>query len=137
VKGLLAEISVRTSQHTEFVSIDDVLEHTIAESGWKDGALVVYCPHTTAAVTVNEGYDPRLLDDFVQCLERMVPWRGHYRHEDDNTAAHVKAMLVGSSVTLLVEDGKLDLGRWQTVFFCEFDGPRSRRLRLQFRPLSL
>ncbi len=136
MKTLRAEISLRTEEHTVFVSVDEALRRVIAEHGWAEGTLVVYCPHTTAAVTVNEGYDPRLLSDFQQCLERMVPWKGNYRHEEDNTAAHVKALLVGNSVTLLVREGKLELGRWQTAFLCEFDGPRSRRLKLQFHPLA-
>jgi secondary thiamine-phosphate synthase enzyme len=132
VSGIRDEVGVRTGARTEFVAIDEVLQHTLVRNGWKKGTLVVYCPHTTAGVTVNEGYDPGLLEDFDQCLDRIVPWSAGYRHEEDNAAAHVKAILVGTSATLLVDGGKLELGRWQRVFLCEFDGPRSRRLWLQF-----
>lgn len=134
MKAPRAELSLRSQARTEFVAMTEALDGVLEERGWKEGTLFVYCPHTTAAVTVNEGHDRGLLVDFERTLERMVPWNGGYRHEEDNAAAHVKAMLVGHSLTLLVRDAKLELGRWQKVFFCEFDGPRSRRLWLQFHP---
>jgi secondary thiamine-phosphate synthase enzyme len=134
VKGLRAELTLRTGRRTEFVAITDALHEVLSEHGWKEGVLLVFCPHTTAAVAVNEGFDPELPVDFERVLDRLAPWDADYRHTEGNAAAHVKAMLVGHSVTLAVRQGRLALGRWQTVFLCEFDGPRTRHAWLQFEP---
>ena len=96
--------------------------------GLKDGAVTVFVPHTTAGVTINENADPDVVSDMIAALERMVPWEAGYAHGEGNAAAHVKASLMGSSVRVLVEDGALQLGTWQGIYFCEFDGPRQRQV---------
>jgi secondary thiamine-phosphate synthase enzyme len=120
-------IPVQTRQRNEFVEITEPLRDFVRKSGAPDGALVVYCPHTTAAITVNEAYDPDVVHDMLLYLERTVPHRQEgFRHGEGNSDSHIKASLVGSSALVLVEKGDLVLGRWQGVFFCEFDGPRHR-----------
>lgn len=126
----MIEIDVQTDAHTQFVDVTARVARAAAKLGLVAGCVVVQCPHTTAAVTVNEGADPDVVRDITAALERLVPWRGDYRHGEGNSAAHIKASLLGSSVTVLVEDGKPVLGTWQTIWFCEFDGPRQRRLRI-------
>jgi len=127
-------LELKTRARTEFVPLSGRIakEAGVLLSG--SGALHVYVPHTTAGVCVNEGYDPDVVGDMGRVLDRMVPWTADYRHSEGNTAAHVKAVLVGASVTVPVRDSKLRLGRWQEIFFCEFDGPRSRTVELQFLP---
>jgi len=126
----MIEIDVPTDGHTQFVDVTARVGRAVADLGLVSGCVVVQCPHTTAAVTVNEGADPDVVRDMTAALERLVPWRGDYRHGEGNSAAHIKASLLGSSVTVLVEEGKLVLGTWQAIWFCEFDGPRRRRLRI-------
>ena len=106
----------------------------LQREGWKDGALVLFCPHTTAALTVNEGADPDVVRDVVANLRGLIPKRGDYHHAEGNSDAHIKTSLVGPSLTLIVENGKLCLGTWQKVFFCEFDGPRQRQIWAQWLP---
>ena len=98
-----------------------------AKSGVTNGICVVYCPHTTAGITINENADPDVIHDILVGLDRAFPDSPDYRHMEGNTAAHLKSSCVGSSATLIIEDGKLLLGKWQAVYFCEFDGPRSRK----------
>jgi secondary thiamine-phosphate synthase enzyme len=126
------ELTVETRSRTEFVPLARRIQAEAAAILQGDGLLHVYVPHTTAAVTVNEGYDPDVVADVERVLDRLIPWKADYRHSEGNTAAHVKAILVGSSVLVPVSRGKLQLGRWQEVFFCEFDGPRTRTVRLAF-----
>lgn len=104
------------------------VQEVVSQSGVRDGVCLLYVPHTTAAVTVNEGYDPSVAEDITKSLSRLVPAAGGYAHTEGNADAHVKAALVGASEQIPVADGRLLLGRWQAVFFCEFDGPRERRL---------
>jgi secondary thiamine-phosphate synthase enzyme len=118
--------TVRTKARTALVNITRDVERAVAELGVTDGAVVVYCPHTTAAITINENADPDVARDIDAKLTRMVPHSEGYRHIEGNSDAHVKSSLVGCSETVLVEDGALLLGTWQGVFFCEFDGPRTR-----------
>ena len=126
---MIKEISVRTSKHSEFVSISGQVETAVRELGVTDGTVTVYVPHTTAGLTIQENADPAVRSDILYVLDTMVPWRdANYRHMEDNTAAHVKASLMGFSKTLLVEKGRILLGTWQTLYFCEFDGPRSRKV---------
>lgn len=96
--------------------------------GIKDGVVTVFVPHTTAGVTINENADPDVMQDVEAALERAVPWNGGYRHGEGNAAAHVKASMMGSSAQILVAGGRLRLGTWQGIYFCEFDGPRSRHV---------
>ncbi len=118
--------SVRTSSRTTFVNITRDVERAAEELGVTAGAVLVYCPHTTAAITINESADPDVVRDIDSKLARLVPHADGYRHSEGNSDAHVKSSLVGCSETVLVSDGALVLGTWQGVFFCEFDGPRTR-----------
>jgi len=121
-------IDVRTRGRDELVDITDQVAQAVRESGVADGVATVYVPHTTAGVTINENADPSVVADLLAALDAAVPWRqGFYRHSEGNSAAHVKSSLVGCSVQVLVRDGELVLGTWQGIYFCEFDGPRSRR----------
>ena len=132
----MLEISLKSSTREELVDITAELGRIIADHGWEEGALLVYCPHTTGAVTVNEGADPDVARDIVVTLKRLIPQRGDYRHAEGNSDAHLKTSLTGPDQLLVVSDGKLRLGTWQRVFFCEFDGPRTRRLWVQFLPAA-
>ena len=128
-------LSVSTRSRTEFVPLAERIRREAVSLLEGSGLVHVYVPHTTAGVCVNEGYDPDVVEDVSRVLDRLVPWKAaDYRHAEGNTAAHVKSILVGSSVTVPVREGKLVLGRWQEIFFCEFDGPRERSLTLTFLP---
>jgi secondary thiamine-phosphate synthase enzyme len=124
-------IEIRTGEREEFVDLTAEIGRRVAASGVKRGLCVVAVPHTTAGVTVNENADPDVRADLALALRRIVPDALPYEHAEGNSPAHAKAALVGSSVTLLVEDGRLRLGTWQGVFFCEFDGPRTRQAWVQ------
>jgi len=119
---------VRTTSRTCFVNITDEVAKAASDLGVRDGAVVVYVPHTTAAVTINESADPDVARDIQQKLSEMVPRSGDYRHAEGNSDGHIKSTLVGCSEVVLVDGGELVLGTWQGVFFCEFDGPRSRKV---------
>ncbi len=121
-------IDVRTGSRDEMVDITAEVASAVGESGVADGMATVYVPHTTAGVTINENADPSVVHDVLAALDQAVPWRqGFYRHGEGNSAAHVKSSLVGCSARVLVGTGRLVLGTWQGIYFCEFDGPRSRR----------
>lgn len=124
-------LRVETGARTEFVPLAARIR---SEAGslleGASGILMISVPHTTAGVCVNEGYDPDVMDDVGRVLDRLVPWKADYRHAEGNTAAHVKTILTGSSVMLPVREGSIDLGRWQEIFLCEFDGPRTRTVLL-------
>jgi secondary thiamine-phosphate synthase enzyme len=119
-------LTVRTTMRDEVVDLTPRLRALVAESGVRDGVLLVCCPHTTAGVVINEGYDPDVARDVLDVLDRLVPWHGAYAHAEGNTAAHVKAILTGASQTLPIRGGELEIGTWQAVQFYEFDGPRTR-----------
>ena len=124
-------IEIRTKSRQEFVDLTAAVGRLVAASGVKDGICVVAVPHTTAGVTVNENADPDVRADMDVALRRIVPDSLPYAHGEGNSPAHIKASLVGSSTTLVVEGGKLRLGTWQGIFFCEFDGPRTRQAWVQ------
>ncbi len=124
-------LTVETGARTEFVALSERIRREAPDLLAGDGVLHLYVPHTTAGICVNEGYDPDVMEDVGRVLDRMVPWRADYRHAEGNAAAHVKAALVGHAATVPVRQGKLALGRWQEIFFCEFDGPRSRHVELR------
>jgi secondary thiamine-phosphate synthase enzyme len=128
------EVVVRTRRHTELRDVTAAIEERVGESGVREGVCLIYSPHTTAGVLINENADPGVLEDVISTLDRLVPWEGGYRHNEDNAAAHIKAILVGTSQTVAVREGRLVLGRWQGIFFAEFDGPRERRLQVTVRP---
>jgi len=127
-------LELETRARTEFVPLSAKIAKEAAELIAGSGALHVYVPHTTAGVCVNEGADPDVVGDMGRVLDQLVPWIAAYRHTEGNSAAHVKAALIGTSVLVPVRNSKLRLGRWQEIFFCEFDGPRSRTVELQFLP---
>jgi len=124
----LKEISIQSRSRAELVKLDVQVGKAIEESGVKDGVCYIYVPHTTAGVTINEGADPAVGEDFLARLEQLVPRNARYAHTEGNADSHIKASLVGSSVTVLIEGGRPVLGTWQSIFFCEFDGPRRRRV---------
>ncbi len=135
--ALRAEIEIRSGHRDQFLNVTDRLQELARQSGWKEGVLTAFVPHTTAGITIQEGADPDVVHDILGWLDRTVPWEdSSYRHGEGNTAAHVKASLMGSSIRCLLDGGRLRLGTWQAVFFCEFDGPRTRRLWVSFEPLS-
>ncbi len=127
----MTEFSVRTQSRTQLIDITREVAEAVASAGLERGAALVYIPHTTAGVTINENADPDVCSDMEGALDQLVPWDGPYRHGEGNSAAHVKSTLVGSSVTVPVEGGRLILGTWQGIYFCEFDGPRTRRVQVQ------
>jgi secondary thiamine-phosphate synthase enzyme len=127
-------LEIETRERTEFLPLSRRIAREASALLEGSGALVVYVPHTTAGVCINEGADPDVMGDLARVLDRLAPWKADYRHAEGNAAAHVKAALIGISVTVPVRDSKLRLGRWQEIFFCEFDGPRGRSVELQFLP---
>ncbi|MEM0914827.1 MAG: secondary thiamine-phosphate synthase enzyme YjbQ [Planctomycetota bacterium] len=123
------KFDIETHTRSEMLDITRLVRHAIDEAGVDDGVVTVFVPHTTAGVTINENADPDVPHDILEHLDRAVPWRqSFYRHNEDNSAAHVKASMMGSSVRVIVQDGRPLLGRWQGVFLCEFDGPRRREV---------
>jgi secondary thiamine-phosphate synthase enzyme len=125
---------VSTRRRTEMVAITSEGERVVRESGVRTGVCVVFVPHTTAGVTINENADPDVVRDMDAALEKAIPWRANYAHSEGNAAAHVKASLMGSSGNVPVEEGRLVLGTWQGIYFCEFYGPRERRVHVQILP---
>lgn len=124
----MESFSLQTSGRSEMIDITAAVRRVVRESGVRQGVCRVFVPHTTAAVTINENADPDVPRDILDALEKIVPWNGRYRHREGNAAAHVKASLFGTSQSVFVEGGDLVLGTWQSLFFCEFDGPRTRRV---------
>jgi secondary thiamine-phosphate synthase enzyme len=127
-------LTVKTSRRTELVNITAEVARRVAESGVSSGICYLYVPHTTAGVTINEGDDPDVARDIEAALDRMVPREAGYKHYEGNSDSHIKSSLVGVSQTVLIEGGRLVLGRWQAIFFCEFDGPRHREVHLKIQP---
>lgn len=130
----MISLSLETSARVALVDVTPLVEKALATSGLREGAVVVFCPHTTAGMTINENADPSVRRDIAMALERLVPVDLPFAHLEGNSDAHVKASMMGSSVTVPVEGGRLALGTWQGIYFAEFDGPRRRRLLVQ--PLS-
>jgi len=124
-------VNVKTDSRIDMVDITSSIQKEISKSGVKEGVCIIYVPHTTAGITINEGADPAVCNDIMAKLNELVPPNAGYRHGEGNADSHIKASLIGSSVSVLVENGSLVLGTWQKVFFCEFDGPRSRRVSLK------
>ena len=118
---------VKTSKHTQMLDITREVQRAVTESGVRDGICTVFIPHTTAAVTINENADPDVVRDFTMELGKIVPWEDGYHHMEGNSAAHLKSSMIGFSEQIIIEDGRLLLGTWQGIYFCEFDGPRSRK----------
>lgn len=129
----MISINVKTSAHSQGVDITRQVAGVVEGSGVSEGWCEVFVPHTTAAVAVNEAADPDVITDIITSLDKLVPWQGGYRHAEGNSAAHVKSVLLGSTVRLPVSGGRLSLGTWQGIFFMEFDGPRSRKAWVDVR----
>jgi len=124
---MITEFPVRTSDRSQFVDITTTVQQAVRDSGIDDGICVIYTPHTTAAITVNENADPSVKTDITGKLADVFPQHDNYRHMEGNSDSHIKSSLVGCSETVIITDGKLLLGTWQGIMFCEFDGPRNRR----------
>lgn len=118
--------SVKTHSTIDFIKIDSQVQKIVSDSGVKEGACIIFVPHTTAGVTINEGADPDVMRDIEKELNKIVPFQDNYSHAEGNSAAHIKSSLVGASEMVIIENGSLKLGTWQRVYFCEFDGPRNR-----------
>jgi secondary thiamine-phosphate synthase enzyme len=127
----MIELNIKTNSRAEMIDITASVQKAVKEQNVQSGYCIVFTPHTTAAVTINENADPDVPRDIFAALERAIPHNGNYRHDEGNSAAHVQSSLVGASETVLIEDGRLVLGTWQSIFFCEFDGPRSRKVLIK------
>ncbi|MDI3547967.1 MAG: hypothetical protein PWR10_1619 [Halanaerobiales bacterium] len=125
---MLEIFKVKTSQKVELVDITSLLNKVINDTGINEGIIIVYTPHTTAALTINEGADPDVKADILNEINKIIPFDDNYRHFEGNSAAHIKSSLFGVSETIIIENGRMLLGRWQKIYFCEFDGPRTREV---------
>ncbi len=125
---MVKRIGIKTGARTELVDISPEVEKTVKESRIEDGVCYLFVPHTTAGITINENADPSVRRDILMELAKVIPFEDNYSHGEGNSAAHIKAGLVGSSATILIEGGRLVLGTWQGIYFCEFDGPRQREV---------
>ncbi|MCE5325156.1 MAG: secondary thiamine-phosphate synthase enzyme YjbQ [Planctomycetaceae bacterium] len=124
-----SQFDVKTADRNHMLDITDRVARIVADSGVTSGSVLVFVPHTTAGVTINENADPDVVHDVLAALDKAIPWRqDFYRHDEGNSAAHVKSSLVGCSATVPIVDGRMTLGTWQAIYFCEFDGPRTRRV---------
>ncbi len=125
---MITKISIRTHSRTELLDITTQIQNIVSESAVKNGICSIWVPHTTAAITINENADPTVQQDILKELNKIVPFQDNYAHFEGNSAAHIKSSIVGCSQTILIEEGRLMLGTWQGIFFCEFDGPRHRQV---------
>jgi secondary thiamine-phosphate synthase enzyme len=124
-------VSVKTREKTELIDVTSDIDQLVKKSGIAQGLCMLYVPHTTAGVTINESADPSVKSDMLMVLNQIVPWEANYHHMEGNSPAHVKSTLVGASELIAIEKGRLVLGTWQGIFFCEFDGPRNRKLHVR------
>ena len=128
---MIKTINVTTGTRTEFVNITSDVQKVVSESGVTSGVCYIYVPHTTAGLTINEGADPSVVKDMISTLNKQIPQSTHYLHLEGNSDSHIKTTLVGSSETVIIDNGKLLLGTWQAIFFCEFDGARNRKVMVK------
>jgi len=126
----MKNVRVTTSRRQELVDVTRLVAEAVQNASVRSGVCVVYCPHTTAAVTINEGADPDVASDIVTGLDRLIPENWEFRHMEGNSDAHMKSSIIGPSETLIIDGGRLLLGTWQKIFFCEFDGPRERSIQI-------
>ena len=122
------EIPLRTTSHTQMIDMTRQIQQVVSDSGITDGICIVFIPHTTAAVTINENADPDVQTDFMKEINKIVPWEDGYLHMEGNAAAHLKASMMGFSETVIIKDGRLVLGTWQGIYFLEYDGARNRKV---------
>ena len=125
------KISVKSRQKTELIDVTREVEKALASGNIKDGFCFLYVPHTTAGITINESADPAVKSDILMILNQIIPWQAGYGHMEGNSPAHIKSSIIGASEWVAVENGRLVLGTWQGIFFCEFDGPRNRTLQIK------
>lgn len=130
----MQSVNIRTRNRAEMIAVTRELQEIVTGNSWRSGALLVFCPHTTAGLTINENADPDVQRDMTAFMNGMVPRDGSFRHMEGNSDAHIKTSLFGPHLLLIVEDGRIRLGTWQGVYFCEWDGPRDRNLWVQFLP---
>jgi len=128
MKSNLVQISASTKKSEEFIDITYLINEAIRKSSVQNGIATIYCPHTTAGITINENGDPDVVRDIIATLDKIFPAEGDYRHFEGNSHAHIKSSYVGVEKTIIINEGKLLLGTWQSVYFCEFDGPRNRKV---------
>ena len=128
---MIKQLRVKSNSRTEFVDITAGVQRLVTESGVRSGICHVYVPHTTSAITINENSDPNVGRDILKELNKVIPFDDQYGHSEGNSAAHIKSSLMGVSKAIMVEEGRLALGTWQAIFFCEFDGPRDRRVQVK------
>jgi len=134
MKIITKDFNISTGSRNEFVDITGKVATVVSESGISDGDVIIYCPHTTAGVTINENADRSVVHDILLTLGELIPHgRDGYRHSEGNSDSHCKSSVIGCSEQVLIRDGRLALGTWQGIFFCEFDGPRSRKVIVQVR----
>ena len=122
---------IQTTKPQQFINITDMVSNEVKNCNVRDGIAVIYVPHTTAGVTINENADPDVVRDMISALDKTYPVHGDYLHFEGNSHAHIKASLMGSSCTVIIRDGKLQMGTWQGIYFCEFDGPRNREFYIK------
>lgn len=127
----ISNLRINTSLEAEFINITTFIQQIIKQSNVKEGIVVVFCPHTTAGITINENADPDVVRDLLYGYDKAYPKKGNYHHFEGNSHAHLKASVVGASETIIIHDGQLQLGTWQGVYLCEFDGPRNRTLYIK------
>ena len=126
-------LNVKTTAHTQMLDVTAQIQKAVTDSGVRDGICTVFVPHTTAAVTINENADPDVVRDFTTEINKIVPWEDGYHHMEGNSAAHLKSSMIGFSEQVIIENGRLVLGVWQGIYFCEYDGPRSRKLMVKIQ----
>ncbi|MEO0151068.1 MAG: secondary thiamine-phosphate synthase enzyme YjbQ [candidate division WOR-3 bacterium] len=124
----MIKINIKTRSKSEVIDITEMIQSAISRFNKSEGIVLVYVPHTTAGITINENYDPSVREDIMDFLNKLVPKDGKYKHLEGNADAHIKSSLIGNSVVIILENGKLKLGRWQGILFFEFDGPREREV---------
>jgi secondary thiamine-phosphate synthase enzyme len=127
----MVKLDVRTNSQTQFIDITQEIQQAVNKSGVKSGICQIFIPHTTAGVTINENADPSVTRDILMELNKVIPFSDGYHHQEGNSAGHIKSSLVGCSLAVIIDGGQIQLGTWQGIYFCEFDGPRSRRLWLK------
>ncbi|MGB9629096.1 MAG: secondary thiamine-phosphate synthase enzyme YjbQ [Thermodesulfobacteriota bacterium] len=126
--------SIKTSKQVEFVDITHLVQKAVRKTSIMNGVCIVFVPHTTAGVTINENADPSVVQDILMELNKIVPFKDQYLHREGNSPAHIKSSLIGCSLNIIIESGRLGLGTWQGIFFCEFDGPRNRKVHVKVIP---
>jgi secondary thiamine-phosphate synthase enzyme len=124
-------LEIATTNRSEMIDITSEIQSIVSKSNIKSGFCLVYVPHTTAGITINENADPSVTGDILNSFEKLIPFNERYSHMEGNSPAHIKSSIMGQSVNIIIEDGKLLIGTWQGIFFCEFDGPRSRKIYVQ------